>query len=131
MVQVHSFACGYPVLSTPFVEKIVLSPLEHSWYPYQQFLTIYARAYFWAFYLWRWMPVSCCFVYGQFSSSVMSADSLRPHGLQHARPPCPSPTPRVHPNHVHQVGDATQPSHPLSSLSPPAFDLSQNQVLFQ
>ena len=33
----------------------------------------------------------------QFSSvySVMS-DSLRPHGLQHARPPCPSPTPRVY-----------------------------------
>ena len=27
----------------------------------------------------------------QFSHSVMS-DSLRPHGLQHARPPCPSPT---------------------------------------
>ena len=26
------------------------------------------------------------------------SDSLRPHGLQHARPPCPSPTPRVHPN---------------------------------
>ena len=33
----------------------------------------------------------------QFSCSVMS-DSLRPHGLQHTRPPCPSPTPRVHPN---------------------------------
>ena len=33
----------------------------------------------------------------QFSRSVVS-DSLRPHGLQHARPPCPSPTPRVHPN---------------------------------
>ena len=31
----------------------------------------------------------------QFSSSVMS-DSLRPHESQHARPPCPSPTPRVH-----------------------------------
>ena len=26
------------------------------------------------------------------------SDSLRPHGLQHARPPCPSPTPRVYPN---------------------------------
>ena len=26
------------------------------------------------------------------------SDSLRLHGLQHARPPCPSPTPRVHPN---------------------------------
>ena len=33
----------------------------------------------------------------QFTRSVVS-DSLRPHGLQHARPPCPSPTPRVHPN---------------------------------
>ena len=30
----------------------------------------------------------------QFSHSVMS-DSLKPHGLQHARPPCPSPTPRI------------------------------------
>ena len=30
----------------------------------------------------------------QFSHSVMS-DSLRPHGLQHVRPPCPSPTPGV------------------------------------
>ena len=33
----------------------------------------------------------------QFSCSVMS-DSLRPHELQHARPPCPSPTLGVHPN---------------------------------
>ena len=33
----------------------------------------------------------------QFSCSVMS-DSLRPHEPQHARPLCPSPTPRVHPN---------------------------------
>ena len=31
----------------------------------------------------------------QFSCSVMS-DSLRPHESQHARPPCPSPTPGVH-----------------------------------
>ena len=33
----------------------------------------------------------------QFSHSVMS-DSWRPHELQHASPPCPSPTPGVHPN---------------------------------
>ena len=32
-----------------------------------------------------------------FSHSVMS-DSLRPHELQHARPPCPSPSPGVHSN---------------------------------
>ena len=33
--------------------------------------------------------------------------------------------------HAHQVGDAIQPSHPLSSPSPPAFNLSQHQGLFQ
>ena len=33
--------------------------------------------------------------------------------------------------HVHQVGDGIQPSHPLSSPSPPAFSLSQHQGLFQ
>ena len=33
--------------------------------------------------------------------------------------------------HVHWVGDAIQPSHPLSSPSPPAFSLSQHQGLFQ
>ena len=33
----------------------------------------------------------------QFSRPVMS-NSLRPHELQHARPPCPTPTPRVHAN---------------------------------
>ena len=35
------------------------------------------------------------FISLQFNCSVMS-DSLRPHELQHARPPCPSPTPGVH-----------------------------------
>ena len=68
----------------------------------------------------------------QFSRSVVS-DSLRPHGLRHARPPCPSPTPGVHEPkpHVHRVSDAIQPSQPLSSLSPPAFNLSQHQSLFK
>ena len=33
--------------------------------------------------------------------------------------------------HVHWVGDATQPSHPLSSPSPPALNLSQHQGLFK
>ena len=33
----------------------------------------------------------------QFSGSVVS-DSFQPHGLQHTRPPCPSPTPRVYSN---------------------------------
>ena len=33
----------------------------------------------------------------QFNFSIVS-DSLRPHGLEHTRPPCPSPTPGVYPN---------------------------------
>ena len=33
--------------------------------------------------------------------------------------------------HVRRVGDAIQPSHPLSSPSPPAFNLSQHRGLFQ
>ena len=37
------------------------------------------------------------FPFSQFSHSVVS-DSLRPHGLQRARPPCPSPAPRAHSN---------------------------------
>ena len=34
-------------------------------------------------------------------------------------------------SHVHQVGDAIQPSHPLSSPSPLVFSLSQHQGLFK
>ena len=41
---------------------------------------------------WKW-----CISSFQFSRSVVS-DSLRPHASQHARPPCPSPTPRVYSN---------------------------------
>ena len=66
----------------------------------------------------------------QFCRSVMS-DSLRPHELQHARPPCPSQTPGVHPNSCPSIGDAIQPSHPLLSPSPSAPNPSQHQSLFQ
>ena len=39
--------------------------------------------------------------------------------------------PELAQTHVHWVGDATQPSHPLLSPSPPAFNLSHHQGLFQ
>ena len=48
-----------------------------------------------------------------------------------ARPPFPSPTPGACSIHVHQVGDTIQTSHPLSSPSPPTFNLSQHQGLFR
>ena len=66
----------------------------------------------------------------QFSRSVMS-NSLQPHELQYARPPCPSSTLGVHWNSLHWIGDAIQPSHPLSSPSLPVPNPSQHQSLFQ
>ena len=39
--------------------------------------------------------------------------------------------PELAQTHVHRVGDATQPSHPLSSPSPPALSLSQHRGLFK
>ena len=41
------------------------------------------------------------------------SNSLRPHELQHARPPCPSPTPRVHSN----LGPSSRWCHPAISSS--------------
>ena len=46
---------------------------------------------------WLTYPKNKTIISIQFSCSVMS-DSLWPHGLQHTRPPCPSPTPGVYPN---------------------------------
>ena len=66
----------------------------------------------------------------QFSRSVVS-DSLQPCEPQRARPPCPSPTDGVYPNSCLLSGDAIQPFHPLSSPSPPAFNLSQHLGLFK
>ena len=58
------------------------------------------------------------------------SDSLWPRGLQHARLPCPAPSLGVVQTHVHWVSEAIQPSHPLSSPSPPTFNLSSHQSFF-
>ena len=65
-----------------------------------------------------------------FICPVMS-DSFWPHGLQHARPPCPSLSPGVCPSFVHCIGDDFQPSYPPMHSSPSDFSLSQHQGLFQ
>ena len=56
----------------------------------------------------------------QFSCSVMS-NSLQPHGLQHARLLCPSPTPGACSNSCPSNRWCHPPSHPRSSPSPPTF----------
>ena len=60
-------------------------------------------------------------------SVTKSCPTLWLHGLQHPRLLCPPLPPRVCSNYVYWVSDAIQPSHPLSSPSPPAFNLSQHQ----
>ena len=62
----------------------------------------------------------------QFCCSIVS-HSLRPHGLQHTS----TNALELVQTHDHQVSDSIQPSHPLSSPSPPAFNLSQHEGLFQ
>ena len=68
----------------------------------------------------------------QFSSVAQSCPNLC-DPMNHSKPGLP-----VHhqllestQTHVHRVDDAIQPSHPLSSPSPPALNLSQHQGLFK
>ena len=69
-----------------------------------------------------WLPVS---------SVTQSCLTLRPHGLQCTRPPCPSPTSRVYSNSC----PLSWWCHPTISSSvvhsPPAFNLSKHQGLFK
>ena len=66
----------------------------------------------------------------QFICSVVS-NPLWLHGLQHTRPPCPSPTPGVHPNSC-PLSWWCHPTTLFSVLpSPPTLSLSQHQGLFQ
>ena len=66
----------------------------------------------------------------QFSRSVVS-DSLEPMNRSTPVLPVHHQLPEFAQTHVHWVSDAIQPSHPLSSPSPPASHPSQHQSLFQ
>ena len=65
-----------------------------------------------------------------FSCSVMS-DSLWPHSHSMSGFPVLHHFLELAQTHVHWVGDAIQPFHPLSSPPPPAFSLFQHESLFQ
>ena len=88
-------------------------------YKLKLWLSNYATPYSVCIFLVSW-DLSLCHIYFiissvQFSHSAVS-NSLRPHKLQHARPPCPSPTLGVHPNPC----PLSQWCHPtiLSSIVP-------------
>ena len=68
----------------------------------------------------------------QFSSVAQSCPTLcDPMDCSTPGFPIHHQLPELPQTHVHRVGDAIQPSHPLSSPSPPAFNLSQYQGLFE
>ena len=68
----------------------------------------------------------------QFSSVTQSCPTLcDPMDCSTPSFPVHHRLPEFIQTHVHQVGDAIQPSHPLLSSSPPAFNLSQHQGLFK
>ena len=68
----------------------------------------------------------------QFSSVAQSCPTLcDPRDCSTLGFPVHDQLPELTQIHVHWVGDAIQPSHPLSSPSPPALNLSQHQGLFK
>ena len=80
-------------------------------------------------------PVSRSWMKGgrevQSSSVAQSCPNLGLHGLQHARPPCPSPTPGVDSHSCPSSWWCHPTSHPLSPPSPPILSLSQHQGISQ
>ena len=75
---------------------------------------------------------SKCFSSSQFSSVARSCPTLCDH-VDGSMPgfPVHNQFPDLAQTHVHLIGDVIQPSHPLPSPSPPAFNLSQHHGLFQ
>ena len=80
--------------------------------------------------------LGCCFLEVlssvQFSSVAQSCSTVcNPMDRSTPGLPVHHQLPEFTQTHVHWVGDAIQSSHPLSSPSPPAFNLSQHQGLFK
>ena len=77
-------------------------------------------------------PVYLCQRITQFSSVTQSCPTFcNPMDCSTPGLPVHHQLPEFTQTHVHWVGDAIQPSHPLLSPSPPALNLSQHQGLFQ
>ena len=79
-----------------------------------------------------WKQTKCISTVSQFSSVAQSCPTLC-DPMNHSTPGLPvhHQLPEFTQTHVHRVSDAIQPSHPLSSPSPPAPNPSQHQSLFQ
>ena len=102
---------------------IIVSPYRNSGK-----LKILSRSHLTTILIWLW-NISNSFL---VSSAIQYSPTLcDPMDCSRSCLPIHHQQPELAQTHVHQVSDAVQPSHPLSSPSPPAFNLSQHQVLFQ
>ena len=86
--------------------------------------------------LWCYWLLDLVWAWGsqtvQFSSVAQSCPTLcDPMNHSTSGLPVHNQLPESTQNHIHWVGDAIQPSHPQSFLSPPGLNLSQHQGLFQ
>ena len=86
-VVVHRLSC--PMARGIPVPQPRIEPMSPALWTNSEVPKVLVLNYYHLFFCW---PPSV-----QFSCSVVS-DSLRPHGLQHTRPPCPSPTPGIYSN---------------------------------
>ena len=102
----HTHTNTHPVLEAPLLKRLsfplsmVLPSFKKIlWLCMWTFVSGLSILFHWSIYL-SFCPYHSVFItvsLVQFSHSVMS-NSLQPHESQHARPPCPSPSPGVHPN---------------------------------
>ena len=96
-----------------------LSPSSRSSLVPLHFLALeWYHLHIWSERKWKW-------------SCLIMSDSLWPHYCSTPGFPVHHQLPELTQTHNHWVSDAIQPSHPLSSPSPPAFTLSQHQGLFK
>ena len=111
--------CSQSPSSTALKKRYINPPNFQNW----GFWNCLDFCYFWSLHVQQFIGFSSV----QFSCSVVS-DSLRPHESQHSRLPYPSPTPGVYSNSC----PSSRWCHTaISSPSPPALNLSQQQGLFQ
>ena len=130
--------CSCSGLQAPLLEKAVFSPLYILASFVKNNVPMGAWVYFWAVYLVPlvyisvFVPVPYCLDDYQFISVAQSCPTLCcPMNCSMPGLPVHHQLSEFTQTHVHWVGDAIQPSHPLSSPSPPAPNPSQHHSLFQ
>ena len=117
----HPVSCIEPGLATRFLHDILhVSTSFSQIFPPSPSLSVTHSSHFFSSSIRLLVETETFIVFSsvQFSDSVVS-DSLQPHGLQHARPPCPSATPGVYSNSC----PLSQWCHPTISSSVVPFSV--------